>query len=350
MPYFSLPNIHLDAIAACVPKQINYVKDYPLFNEQEVKLFHSGTGVYERRFAEKGTCASDLCYAAAKELLAKTNTAIEDIDILIFVTQSPDYILPASSILLQKRLGLSKNTMAFDINLGCSGYVYGLSVISHFLSQPHFKKGLLLCGDVSSTSISESDKSTYPLFGDAGTASLFSNQASKSQMHFNLQSDGGGEQAIIIPGGATRNPFTDDTCTKKVVSPGIERSELDLHLDGVAVFNFALREVKPNMDLLLANSQTEISSIDYLVMHQANKLMNETVRKKMKFPIEKTPYSLEKFGNTSSASIPLTVVTELAHALNGEKKLLLSGFGVGFSWGSCLLTTNNPHICPLIEL
>lgn len=350
MAFFSLPNIHLEAIAACVPKQVNRVDDYPYFSKEELKIFKTGTGVNERRFASEGICASDLCFQAAEKVIAATQTSPEEIDVLIFVTQSPDYILPASSILLQNRLGLTKNTLAFDINLGCSGYVYGLSVISHFLSHTHFNKALLLCGDVSSTSISIKDKSTYPLFGDAGTASLFSRATSDKKMHFNLQSDGKGKDAIIIPGGATRNPYTAQTCDLKQISPGIERSEIDLHLDGVSVFNFALREVKPNIDLLLNQANTNIAAIDYFIMHQANKLMNETVRKKLKIAPEKVPYSLEKFGNTSSASIPLTIVTELKNCLNQNKTLLLSGFGVGFSWGSCLLSVENPIICPLVEL
>src|SRR5690606_4035981 len=146
-------------------------------------------------------------------------------------------------------------------------------------SQSDQKMGLLLCGDVSSTSLSYEDKSTYPLFGDAGSATLIKKNNSAKELLFNLQTDGSGFQSIIIPGGGTRNPLNDQTFIKKVCENGNIRSDRDLYLDGVEVFNFALREVKRNIETLLENSSTKLEEIDYLVMHQANKLMNESVRK-----------------------------------------------------------------------
>lgn len=313
-------------------------------------MFTQGTGIASRRFAPEHICTSDMCYEAATKLIKDNNLDKDTIDVLVFVSQSPDYFLPATSILLQERLGLSKSVMAFDINLGCSGYVYGLSVLSNLISLPGMKKGLLLCGDKSSQSLSYTDKSTYPLFGDAGTATLLERSENSSPIHFNLQSDGSGRNAIIIEGAATRKPYSKNTFKKIEIAPGINRCERDLALDGIEVFNFSLREVKPNIKTLLEFSNTELHSIDFLVMHQANKLMNESVRKKIGFPIEKAPYSLEKYGNTSSASIPLTIVAELKNKLNGNRKLLLSGFGVGFSWGSAIVDINNLKISNLVEI
>lgn len=351
MALFSIHNTKISSIAACVPKNTRSTADYELMSEKEAKLFEQGTGIKERREASESVCTSDMCFNAAQQLLVENGILPEEIDVLIFVSQSPDYYLPASSILLQERLGLKKSTVAFDVSLGCSGYIYGLAILSNMLTLTGLNKGLLLCGDKSTLSTNHGDKSTYPLFGDAGTATLVVKEESAlNTMYFNLQSDGSGESAIIIPGGGTRNPLNKNTMVEREISPGVVRCEKDLVLDGVEVFNFALREVKPNVVDLLAFAAAELDTIDYLVMHQANKLMNESVRKKLKFPMEKTPYSLHKFGNTSSASIPLTIVSELSNQLNGTNQLLLSGFGVGFSWGSVLVETKDVHVCQLVEI
>lgn len=351
MALFGINNTKVSSIAACVPKNIQKTADYTLMSKKEIKIFEQGTGIQQRREATPDVCTSDMCYHAAKQLMLENSIEPEDVDIVIFVSQSPDYYLPATSILLQERLGLKKSTIAFDVSLGCSGYVYGLAILSNMLTLTGLNKGLLLCGDKSTLSTNFNDKSTYPLFGDAGTATLVEKEISKTNtMYFNLQSDGKGENAIIIPGGGTRNPLNKNTLDEVEVSPGVIRCAKDLELDGVEVFNFALREVKPNVVDLLSFANTTIESIDFLVMHQANRLMNESVRKKLKFPLEKTLYSLDKFGNTSSASIPLTIVSELSNQLNGTNQLLLSGFGVGFSWGSVLLETKDIHICQLVEI
>ncbi len=350
MSIFKIENTEISALAACVPKTKVRTEEYDLISPSEQKQFVQGTGIQERRVADSNTCTSDMCFASASKIIDELKIEPSEIDVLIFVSQSPDYFLPATSIILQNRLGLSKSTMAFDINLGCSGYIYGLSVLSNLLSIPGMRRGLLLCGDKSTQSTNYLDKSTYPLFGDAGTATLLKRNDLAKPMYFNLQSDGSGKEAIIIRGGATRHPYDENTNVVQEIAPGISRCQRDLELDGVEVFNFSLREVKPNVVDLLSYACVEQDDIDYLVMHQANKLMNESVRKKLKFPVEKTPYSIGEFGNTSSASIPLTIVTELKDKLQAEKQLLLSGFGVGFSWGSVLMTTNSPHICDLIEL
>lgn len=344
MSIFSIKNVKIEAVCAAVPVDKNVISDYEIMTEQEKKIFSQGTGIFERRFSKPGLCASDLCFHSAQKIIDTLTIDKEEISIIVFVSQSPDYYLPATSVLLQERLGLSKNVIAFDVNLGCSGYVYGLSIIANFLSLPGFKKGILMCGDVSSTSLNYLDKSTYPLFGDAGSATLLSGGAEGFDMHFNLQTDGSGKEAIIIKNGGTRNPIIkEDTLTET-------ENGKKLVLNGLDVFNFALKEVKPNLNSLFNYCNASESTIDYLVMHQANLLINETVRKKMAFPPEKVPYSLAKYGNTSSASIPLTITTELKEKLNGDKKLLLSGFGVGFSWGSVLLNTRDIKIIDLIEI
>jgi 3-oxoacyl-[acyl-carrier-protein] synthase-3 len=287
---------------------------------------------------------------AANQLLNDKNIQREEIDVLIFVSQSRDYFLPSTSIILQQKLGLSSNCIAFDIGLGCSGYVYGLASITSLMSTAKLRKGLLLTGDVSSVSLNKKDKSTYPLFGDAGTATLLEFNTG-DKMDFNLQSDGKGSDAIIITDGGLRKPLTEESYIEREIDKGIIRAGKNLSLDGLEVFNFSLREVSPNIQALLNYNHSSISDYHYLVFHQANKLMNETIRKKLKATPEQVPYSLKNYGNTSSASIPLTIVTELADAVkSGEQKFIFSGFGVGLSWGSVALKTNDLYCPPITEI
>lgn len=348
MAFFSVDNIALKGIAASVPVTELSNRDYTLISENERKLLIKTTGVEKRRItAKSGITTTDLCKAAAEKLLEETNTAKDSIEILVFVSQTPDYFLPASSVTLQNRLGLPKTCMAFDINLGCSGYVYGLSVISSIMSTGKIKKGLLLCGDISSAGPPEEDKSVFPLFGDAGTATLIEYKETASRIYFSLHSDGSGYEAIIVREGGMRKPFTVDSFTLVEKEKGISRASRNLELNGMAVFNFSVTEVPLNIRDFFTRTSTTPESYDYFVMHQANLLMTETIRKKLKFPPEKVPYSMAKYGNTSSASIPLTIISELRDKVAGDISWLLSGFGVGLSWGTASLKTKG-LVCPAI--
>jgi 3-oxoacyl-[acyl-carrier-protein] synthase-3 len=351
MAYLTIHNIKLSAMAACVPKNKESNYDYGWISEKERELLIKTTGIEFRRIAPKHITTSDMCYASAEALINELAIDRNEIEVLLFVSQSPDYFLPATSIILQNKLGLSKATMAFDIQLGCSGYVYGLSVISNLMNSGQFKKGLLLVGDKSSFSPSRQDKSTYPIFGDAGTATLLEYDPFAAKMDFNLQSDGSGAKAIMIEDGGMRNAYTEESDKMVEVGPGIIRNRKNLVLDGIEVFNFSLREAAPNVVDLLKYNATEINDYDFFVFHQANKLMNESIRKKLKIGPEKVPYSLQQYGNTSSASIPLTIVTELADKLKDTRtNMVLSAFGVGLSWAAASLTTDNLKCLPLIEI
>jgi 3-oxoacyl-[acyl-carrier-protein] synthase-3 len=342
LAFLSTKNTAIKAIVSCVPKKTEHTVDYDLFNPSEADLFIKTTGIKQRRVADKEVTCVDLCFQAATHITNKFGK--EDIDGLIFVSQSPDYFLPASSIILQHKLGLSKNCLAFDVNLGCSGYVYGLSIVSNLLQSGQLKKILLLVGDKSTISTNYNDKSTYPLFGDAGTASLLEYDPNAEPWYFNLQSDGSGKEAIIIEHGHSRHPYNDESEILHDIEPGIKRAKKDLALNGLDVFGFALKEVAQNIDALFEWSNINKEEIDFFVMHQANKLINETVRKKMKIDTDKVPYSIDVFGNTSSASIPLTICHTLQNELaDKEQQLVLSGFGVGYSWGSVILKTKNVY-------
>ncbi len=319
MAVFSIPDIRIAGIAASVPKKEVCTRDYELLTEKEREFFIKTVGVEKRRVADPGMTTSDLSLEAAKQLLDGLNWNPEEVELLIFVSQSRDYLIPATAGILQDKLGLPKTCVALDISLGCSGYVYGLSVMGRMMSGGAIKKGLFLVGDVSTQNTSYKDKSTYPLFGDAGTATALEYIAGAPDMAFNLQTDGAGYKAIIIPDGGIRNFATKETSFEyEEIAEGISRNKFHIALDGMEVFNFSLREVAPNIRTLLEYVGHELDGIDYFVTHQANKLMNESIRKKLKIDPEKYPYSIMNFGNTSSASIPLTIVTALRDEVMGE--------------------------------
>lgn len=350
MSLFSAAGVNIHSVAAAVPQQRVSNHDFNLITPEERNFLIKTTGVRERRVAPDGIATSDLCLASAKQLLAESHVDPADIGLLIFVSQSNDYILPATAAILQHRLGLGKNTIAFDVGLGCSGYVYGLTIASSLIQTLNIKKALLLAGDISTTTCSREDKSTYPLFGDAGTATLLESPSVPTLWHGNMMTDGSGYDAIMIRDGMQRNKINKDSFKTVNISQGISRTPMHLALKGEEIFAFSIRDIPLSVKALMGKAKQDIENIDYFIMHQANKLMNETIRKKLRVPSEKVPYSIDEFGNTSSASIPLTMVTRLADQLRSPQRLLLSGFGVGLSWGNLLIDSTSINCLPLIEV
>ena len=348
MGILKINNVRITGMAACVPKQIEKNENLSILGEDAGK-FIATTGIHQRRIADSSTCASDLCFHAAEKLIESLNWNKADIDALIFVTQTPDYILPATSCLLQHRLGLSQGCYTLDVSLGCSGWIYGLSTISSLLSSSGLKKGLLLAGDTNTKIVSKEDKSAYPLFGDAGTATAVE-WSSGSKMDFHVSCNGEGFEAIIIPDGF-RNMVNQDSLIYQRIEEGITRNRLQLVLDGMNVFSFGISQAPETVNTLISHLGIDIEKIDYFVFHQANMFMNEKIRKKLKLPKEKAPYSIDKFGNTSPASIPLTIVSELGNIFPYSKKQILAcGFGVGLSWGSVFFEADH-ILCPgLVEI
>ena len=346
MPIFSIPNVRIAGMAAAVPLQEVSNIDYKWISEKERNLLIRTVGVEKRRIAAKGQTTSDLCFAAVTRLMDDLGWDRSEIQALVLVTQSADYIIPATAPILQDRLGLPKTCLAFDINLGCSGFVYGLSVIGSMMSQAGFKKAILLAGDLSNVTSSYRDKSTYPLFGDAGTATALEFDPNATPMVFNLQTDGSGYDAIMIHDGGVRNLAGKHSFKYKKYGDGIYRNRLQIALNGIEVFNFSLREVVPNIKATLEYAGKTLNDYDYLVFHQANKLINETLRKMLKVEKEKVPFSIQKYGNTSSASIPLTMISGLKEEITAKKvRFLLSAFGIGLSWGTVLMETDR-IVCP----
>ncbi|MDR3610701.1 MAG: ketoacyl-ACP synthase III [Ignavibacteriaceae bacterium] len=339
-------------MAGAVP--VNVIDNYKytaFFPSEDVKEIIDKIGVKERRFADSYTCSSDLCFAAAKKLFADMNIEKNEIDLLIFVSQTPDYRMPATSVILQNRLGLSDNTMALDLSIGCSGFIYGLSVVYALMQQNSFRKALFLDGETRSKVYSPKDRKTAFLFGDGGVAALIEKKEKFGKSYFSLNSDGSRESLIKINAGGYRNPSSAETVIEKVVDEfGNIRSEEQGYMNGADVFNFVLREIPKDFKNLIEHSNTGLNQIDYFVFHQANTYINGYLMKKLKLDPAKVPSSIEKFGNTSSVSIPLTIISELKNMLDGKKKLLLSGFGVGMTWGTAVIDFDGCKISEIVEV
>jgi 3-oxoacyl-[acyl-carrier-protein] synthase-3 len=347
----SIEGVRIRGITACVPRQIRSNETDPYINDDERPILIRTTGVWQRRVAAQGVTTVDLCEAAARSLMKELSITPETIDLIILVTQSADYLLPASAFLLQHRLELSKSVLAFDINLGCSGYVYGLAVASSMMDSLGLKRALLLAGDISLANCSPNDKSTYPLFGDAGSATILEHDNTHASMHFSMLSNGSEADAIKVNHGGMRNPVSEDSFSPHLYDKGISRNAMQLSLHGGKVFNFVSMQVPPSIRKLIEDSEVPVEDIDYLVLHQANNLISKTIEKKLRLPKAKVPSSIDRFGNTSSASIPLTIASEIAEDITtGEVTMLLSGFGVGLSCANALVKQTAMDVASLIEV
>ena len=350
MSFITFENVEIKGISAVVPKNIINNRNYTtIFSEKEIENTIKTTGIAERRFASDDVCSSDLCFEAAEKLLNEMDVDKKSIDLLIFLSQTPDYHQPATAPLLQNRLGLSKKCGSFDINLACSGYVYGLSTAFAYAMQKGINNVLLLVGETLSKITSKEDKATSLLFGDGGSATLIGKTAKQSLSYFSLNSDGSGSDVLKIAGGGYRNKSSKETIKLRKYDDGSVRSDEHLFMDGMEVFNFTMREIPKDIKAIIKYSEKNLNEIDYILFHQANKFMTDFFAKKLKYSIDKVPYSLQKFGNTSAVSIPLTIVSEMKDKLQ-NKQIILSGYGAGLSWATAIIETGNLYISELGEM
>lgn len=351
MAFAQISDVAVRGISACVPKNIEENSELGILSEDEKAKLIPTIGVERRRLVTDDVCTSDLCFHAAEKLIDELGWEKSEIDCLIFVTQTPDYRIPATACILQERLALPQTCLAFDVNLGCSGWVLGLQTISSLISAGKLRKGLLLCGDTCTKKPAcRNNKSTWPLFGDAGTATAVEAVPGES-MKFHAATDGSGFGAIIVPDGGSRNLFSLKSLEEYVGPDGNVTTRLSCYLDGMEVFSFAQSEAPRSVKKLCEHFLIARENVDCFSFHQANFSLNERIREKLKLPPEKVPYSLKNFGNTSSASIPLTLVTERADALRGgAMKHVACGFGVGLSWGSVYFETDKICVPALVEI
>lgn len=352
MAFITYNNVGIKAIAACVPSGIVRNEDLiHLIPQEEIEKLVNSIGIKERREASEKVCSSDLCFEAAERLLNDNQVDRGEVDALIFLSQTPDYRQPSTAPSLQNRLGLSQKTLAFDMNMACSGYLYGLSVAFALASQDGINNVLLLVGETMSKTVSKKDKNTTPLFGDAGTASLITKGKNFGFSFFNLNSDGSGCDILQVPYGGYRNPSCKEGFEEIVDDNGNVLTGEQLHMDGMDVFNFGLRVVPTSIKKVVEYAGKDMSQVDIILFHQANKFMTDFFAKKLKFSLDKVPYSLDRYGNTSAASIPLNVVSEMYRTsdFSVRDNVVMAGFGAGLSWGTCLLSLASTIISPLIE-
>lgn len=335
------------AMAACVPKRTVYNKNLTnIMSEEEVDKMISSVGIRERRICDDDVFASDLCFKAAKKLLEDNDIAPESIDVLLFMSQTADYRSPATACILQHRLGLSTDCAAMDLSLACSGFTYGLSAAMAYASIDGINRVLLLDGETFSKVVNPRDKVNVPLYGDAGTATLIE-KGNFGESVFVLRTDGSGEDAVKIPAGM-RMPITAGSIVDVEREDGNFRNDLQVYMDGMDVFNFAIKVVPKGVKEILAIKDMTHEDIDWLIFHQSNKFMTDFFIKKLKFNPDKVPYCIQKYGNTSSASVPLTICSELS-GLRTSERFIMCGFGAGLSWGTVLMTLNNCNVSPVVE-
>lgn len=332
-------------IASAVPENVQTREHLAAaFGEVEADKLVNAVGIRSRHVTEGRLCTSDLCYAAAERLIAALAWDRQSIDLLIFVTQTPDYLMPATSASLQSRLGLPKTCAALDINLGCSGFVYGLWSAAAMMTTGPFRRALLLVGDTITRIASPADRAVTPLFGDAGTATALERDDAAPPMTFELGTDGRGERELMVAAGGFRTPRGAETAVRSERESGNVRSDEDLFMNGAEIFNFTQREVRPLIQSMLT------ADVDHVVLHQANRFILQHLAKRLKVPDEKMVIALETYGNTSSASIPLALTTGISDSLrSGSRRLLLAGFGSGYSWAGVTLECG-PLVMPDIVL
>ena len=350
MALLTVQNVKIAGVSAAVPKEIEKVGMLECFAQGEAEKVMALTGIKERRIAPQGMTCSDYCVIAAEKLIEELEWSKDSIDALIFVSVSRDYSEPNTSTVIQGKMGLQASCYTIDIPMACSGYCYGLSVIASLLSSGYMKRALLLVGDTPSKILSSLDKTLWPLHGDAGTATALEYNLVAKPMYFNLLSDGSQYNAIIAPSSGVREPVSEESLKMQIIEPGIIRNRTHVAMDGMAVFSFTITCVPKCIKSLCEYINLDIQEIDYLLLHQANEYIDEKIRKKLKLDKEKVPYCLEYFGNTSSGTIPMTMVTKLREELwSKSQKMILCGFGAGLSWGAVYLETENVKVLPLIE-
>ena len=347
MPFFSFNDIAISGISTAVPKNIRRTIDFVSeYGEYAIEKYINATGIKEAHVSSKNQTGSDLGFVAAENLIKQKKINREEIGLLIFGAHSVDYRRPATACVLHKRLNLSETCAAFDVNLGCSVFVYTIQIAASMMQNSDIQKAIVITGETATKNANPKDKSVSMLFGDAGCAILL--EKKKAKMSGTLYTDGNGFKAIIAPAGGFRN--LDPPKTEFEFPDGIRRNLYNVWMDGTEVFTFTITAVPKAIKAYWEKTGTGVDSYDYFILHQANKFIQRQLIKKLKLPEEKTPMSYDRYGNTTAASIPLT----LCDAFGKEKEnrhlnIISCGFGVGLSWGVLATEINTADIFPIVE-
>lgn len=344
-------DINIRAIASCLPEQvIDFRKNYKtIFGDKRVEETIRATGVEQSHLARLDQTSSDLCFCAAEELFKKEKVDKSSIDGLVFVSQTADYILPSTSIVLQNKFGLSKDAICMDIHYGCSGYIYGLLQAVSWIKVGMCKNVLLLTGETNSKLVNPLDCALKMVFGDAGTATLLTR--GDDEIAFAIHSDGSGYDQLIIPAGGYRLPVSGDTELPFTDKDGNIRTKNDMYMNGMGIFSFSISNVPSNIREVLLVQNWSKEDVGMFAFHQANRFIIDCIRKQLKLQWDVVPLNLQRVGNTGPASIPL-LLSELGNSFSATKreKVIMSGFGVGLSWGAVACNLSETHFYEPINM
>ena len=306
----------------------------------QMDRFELKCGISSRHVAAEDETASDLGYQAARKLLDRGLVPPEEIDFLLYCTQSPDYFLPSSACILQNRLGLKKEMGALDFNLGCSGYVYGLYIAQQFINSGTARNVLLITSDTYTKYIHPQDRSVRPIFGDGAAATLIGamDDDGKGIGQFVLGTDGAGAEKLIVPSGCLRLPRSAETAREITDISGCVRSQDNLFMDGMALMSFTIEVVPKTIAALLKKTGLKDEDIDWYVFHQANRFMMNHLADASNLSWDRMVYAMEDTGNMVSASIPIAMARYMSEGkIVPPQRLALVGFGVGYSWAACTI-------------
>jgi len=332
-----IENVRIVGLSSAVPDRFRTAEDEEeLFGADEMRRVVKNIGVTRRAVAEH-LCTSDLCIAAAERLLPELGWAKDSVDLLVVVTQTPDYPSPATACLIQNRVGLGTGVAAFDINLGCSGYTYGLQVVASMLASGGLRRALLMAGDTVSRAAAPTDRAVVPLFGDGGSVTALEFAPGAPSMVFEFGTDGSGGIHLHTLAGAAKHPITAVDLVESLRFDGVTRSNQHTYMNGAEVLTFAIMNVPGMIQRVREAAGWVEADIEHYVFHQASRFMLKNVARCSRIPPDKVVFGLERYGNTSSASIPLAINDQLMSLNEGTKKLVLGGFGIGWSWCAAAL-------------
>lgn len=326
------------------------MENYNFSTAKSLKL-KVALGLNKRRIASEGICSSDLAIRGLDHLFSTEKLNKEDIDALIFVTQSPDYIMPPTSNVIQGHFNLKQDMICLDINQGCAGFIVGLNQAFMLLEQASISKVVLVNADVLSTKVSKRDRNSNPLIGDAASITIVEKSSKKTEIFGNIKMDGSGAFALQIPAGGAKLPISSETSVLYEDASGNFRSKENLVMKGDDVFNFVQAEVPPMIESLLQIAKTGKNAVDYYLFHQPNKFMLNKVADKIGVAREKMPANVvENFGNSSGVTVPVVTCFNISEQIKENRlKVCFSGFGVGLTWASLLMDVGPLSFCEIIE-
>ena len=340
MALWEIKNVAIRGVTGTVPNHAVKTADFDIFTQEEADIFDNTVGIKNRYIGPDNLCTSDLCFDAAERLLAALGWEKESIDVLVFGSVTGDYKTPPTAGILQHRLGLPTSTFVLDIPMGCCGSMYAINVAGNLLSAGSVKRALLLVGDTALRMGSLKDKSRVPLFGDSGTAMALEYDPTAKDIVIEFNTLGSGYEALITPHGGFRHPITAESFIEEDFGNGIIRAPKDTLISGMDVFSFAISRPPISIKKMMEKYGLTTENVDYFLIHQANKLIVDRIVKKLKLPLEKTPYDLQEFGNLGGASVPMLMTYNIPNELQTRPlTLLCSSFGLGLTWGTMILRT-----------